>query len=76
MRSVLMLLCVSAVAHAAPSKPSREAAEQQARGDAWTLAGRCDEAADASQRALDARFPQGVRIERRLASWSDLDALG
>jgi uncharacterized protein len=38
--------------------------------------GRCDEAADAIQRALDARFPQGVRIERRLASWSDLDALG
>jgi uncharacterized protein len=38
--------------------------------------GRCDEAADAVQRALDARFPQGVRIERRLASWSDLDALG
>jgi uncharacterized protein len=39
-------------------------------------AGRCDDAADAIQRALDARFPQGVRIERRLASWSDLDALG
>ena len=28
------------------------------------------------QRALDARFPQGVRVERRLASWSDLEALG
>ena len=38
--------------------------------------GRCDDAADAIQRALDARFPQGVRIERRLASCSDLDALG
>ena len=38
--------------------------------------GRCDEAADAIARSLDARFPQGVRIERRLASWSDLDALG
>ncbi len=37
---------------------------------------RCDEAADAIERALDARFPQGVRVERRLASWSDLDALG
>ncbi len=37
---------------------------------------RCDEAADAIGRALDARFPQGVRVERRLASWSDLDALG
>jgi uncharacterized protein len=39
-------------------------------------AGRCEEAADAVQRALDARLPQGVRVERRLASWSDLDALG
>jgi uncharacterized protein len=39
-------------------------------------AGRCDDAADAVCRALDARFPQGVRVERRLASWSDLEALG
>jgi uncharacterized protein YlxP (DUF503 family) len=39
-------------------------------------AGRCDDAADAICRALDARFPQGVRFERRLASWSDLEALG
>jgi uncharacterized protein len=38
--------------------------------------GRCDDAADAICRALDARFPQGVRVERRLASWSDLEALG
>jgi uncharacterized protein len=37
---------------------------------------RCDEAADGIERALDARFPQGVRVERRLASWSDLDAIG
>ena len=29
-----------------------------------------------SCRALDARFPQGVRVERSLASWSDLEALG
>ena len=36
---------------------------------------RCDEGADAISRALDARFPQGVRVERRLASWSDLEAL-
>ena len=27
-------------------------------------AGRCEEAADACERALDARFPQGVRVER------------
>jgi uncharacterized protein YlxP (DUF503 family) len=37
---------------------------------------RCDDAADAICRALDARFPQGVRVERRLASWGDLEALG
>jgi uncharacterized protein YlxP (DUF503 family) len=39
-------------------------------------AGRCHEAADAMQRALDARFPQGVRVDRCLASWDDLEALG
>ena len=38
--------------------------------------GRCDEAADASCALLDARFPQGVRVERRVASWDDLEALG
>jgi uncharacterized protein YlxP (DUF503 family) len=37
---------------------------------------RCDDAANAICRMLDARFPQGVRVERRLASWSDLEALG
>jgi uncharacterized protein YlxP (DUF503 family) len=39
-------------------------------------AGRCHEAADAVQRALDARLPQGVRVERRVASWSDLEDVG
>jgi uncharacterized protein YlxP (DUF503 family) len=39
-------------------------------------AGRCDDAADSICRALDARFPQGIRVERVLASWSDLEALG
>jgi uncharacterized protein len=58
-----------------------------AHQDAWqrsTLAvavaagspGRCDEAADAVQRALDVRMPQGVRVERRVASWSDLEDVG
>ncbi len=28
------------------------------------------------QRALDNRFPQGVRVEYRLASWTDLESLG
>jgi uncharacterized protein len=37
--------------------------------------GRCEEAADAVGRMLDARFPQGVRVERRVASWSDLEPL-
>ena len=38
--------------------------------------GRCDEAADQVVRMLDARFPQGVRVDRCLASWDDLEALG
>ena len=57
-----------------------------AHHDAWqraTLAvaltagspGRCTEAADNVQRMLDARFPQGVRVERRVASWDDLESL-
>jgi uncharacterized protein YlxP (DUF503 family) len=38
--------------------------------------GRADEAADAVQRALDSRLPQGAVVERRLASWSDLEDIG
>ena len=37
--------------------------------------GRCDAAADGVQRLLDARCPQGVRVERRVASWDDLESL-
>jgi uncharacterized protein YlxP (DUF503 family) len=37
--------------------------------------GRCEEAADNVVRYLDARFPQGVRVERRVASWNDLESL-
>ena len=37
---------------------------------------RCDEAADRVQRMLDAHFPQGARVERRIASWGDLESLG
>jgi uncharacterized protein len=36
----------------------------------------CEQVADAIGRALDGRFPQGVRVERRLASWGDLEPLG
>jgi len=38
--------------------------------------GRCANAADDVGRYLDAHFPQGARVERRFASWSDLDLLG
>jgi uncharacterized protein YlxP (DUF503 family) len=31
---------------------------------------------DTVQRALDGRYPQGVRVEWRLASWTDLESLG
>jgi uncharacterized protein len=37
--------------------------------------GRCADAADNVCRMLDARFPQGVRVERRVASWNDLESL-
>jgi uncharacterized protein len=33
----------------------------------------CDEAADQIVRMLDARFPQGVRVDRCMASWDDLE---
>ena len=36
----------------------------------------CDGAADNVVRYLDARFPQGARVERRVASWTDLESLG
>ena len=38
--------------------------------------GRCEEAADRVVRMLDAHFPQGVRTERCIASWGDLESLG
>jgi uncharacterized protein len=43
---------------------------------AGATARRCDEAADAVQRALDARFPQGAWMDRCIVSWDDLEALG
>jgi len=38
--------------------------------------GGCDGAADDVVRYLDAHFPQGARVERRLVSWADLESLG
>ena len=37
---------------------------------------RCEQAADRVVRMLDASFPQGVRTERRIASWDDLGEVG
>jgi uncharacterized protein len=37
---------------------------------------RCEEAADRVARMLDATLPQGVRTERMVASWDDLESLG
>lgn len=38
-------------------------------------AGRCEEAADGVGRYFDAHLEQGARVERHLASWSDLESL-
>ena len=37
---------------------------------------RCEEAADRVVRMLEATLPQGVRTERMVASWDDLESLG
>jgi uncharacterized protein YlxP (DUF503 family) len=34
------------------------------------------EQADGVRRWLDARLPQGVHVDRRVASWTDLEAVG
>jgi len=39
-------------------------------------AGRAVSGADALQRWLDDRLPQGALVERRMVSWSDLESLG
>jgi hypothetical protein len=39
-------------------------------------AGGAEHVADDVERALEARLPQGVLVERRLASWADLESLG
>ena len=38
--------------------------------------GRVADHADAVERWLDARFPQGARVERRTVSWDDLESIG
>jgi len=65
-----VLLCSSTIVSAAPKKTAggghREAQEQQARGDAWTVAGRCDEAVKAYRAALELDGKNGV-VKVRLA---------
>jgi uncharacterized protein YlxP (DUF503 family) len=38
-------------------------------------ASRAEEAADAVQRYLDARFPQGARVDRAIVSWGDVESI-
>jgi uncharacterized protein len=38
-------------------------------------AAQAEAAADTVQRALEGRLPQGIHVERRLASWNDLESL-
>jgi uncharacterized protein YlxP (DUF503 family) len=42
---------------------------------AGTAAG-AEHVADDVERALEARLPQGIFVERRLTSWADLESLG
>jgi predicted Zn-dependent protease len=68
---VAAVLCLAINASAAPKKtaaatPKREADEQAARGDAWTVAGRCDEAVKAYREALKLDAKNGV-VKVRLA---------
>lgn len=39
-------------------------------------AGQAGQAADRVQRWLDGRLPQGARVERVIASWTDLESIG
>ncbi len=39
-------------------------------------AGRATSGADALERWLDGRLPQGAHVERRMVSWTDLESLG
>ena len=64
--------------HAAVAEVGHQDTWQRATLAAAVCAGsarQADESADAVERWLDAHLPQGVRVERRLASWSDLGAM-
>jgi uncharacterized protein YlxP (DUF503 family) len=38
--------------------------------------GRVTDHVDAVERWLETRLPQGIRMERRIASWGDLESIG
>jgi uncharacterized protein YlxP (DUF503 family) len=38
--------------------------------------GRVADHADAVERWLESRLPEGIRVERRIASWADLESIG
>ena len=65
-----IVLLVPALALAAPATkkadPKKQVAEQTARGDAWAVAGRCDEAAKAYRQALVLQ-PKNPVVQVRLA---------
>jgi predicted Zn-dependent protease len=67
MRSSLLLLLALPVFAAPQNKSARKQAEEQAaRGDAWTLGGNCEEAVKAYQKALELD-PSKVAVKVRLA---------
>jgi predicted Zn-dependent protease len=61
-----MALLLPVVAWAAPTNPKKQAAEMAARGDAWAVANRCDEAVKAYRQAL-AIQPKNPVVQVRMA---------
>jgi predicted Zn-dependent protease len=61
---ISLLLVVAWPAFAAPQhkSPKKEAAEEEARGDAWTVGGNCEEAVKAYRRALELDGKSQVKI--------------
>src|SRR5437773_1219698 len=67
MRALIALSLMSSVALAAKGAPSKKAAEEQAaRGDAWTVAGRCDEAVKSYRKAVELD-PKNAVVKVRMA---------
>lgn len=66
----LVSVLVPSLAMAAPTRkaadPKKQAAEQAARGDAWAVAGRCDEAVKSYRQAMTLQ-PKNTVVQVRLA---------